>query len=74
MRWTADQLPLRHCCSTADARTCGGRLLTSAAKQGDVGLVRLLLDHGAEGADAENLGPLGTDRTIGELLVGAGSI
>ena len=58
--------------SGADARTCGGRLLTSAAKQGDVGLVRLLLDHGAEGADAENLGPLGTDRTIGELLVASG--
>jgi ankyrin repeat protein len=58
--------------SGADARACGGRLLTSAAKQGDVGLVRLLLDHGAEGADAESLGPLGTDRTIGELLVARG--
>jgi ankyrin repeat protein/truncated hemoglobin YjbI len=58
--------------SGADARTCGGRLLTSAANQGSIELVRLLLDHGAEAADAESLGPVGTDRTIGELLVALG--
>jgi ankyrin repeat protein len=58
--------------SGADARTCGGRLLTSAARQGSIELVRLLLDHGARAADAESLGPLGTDRTIGELLVALG--
>jgi ankyrin repeat protein len=58
--------------SGADARACGGRLLTSAADQGSVELVRLLLDHGARAADAESLGPLGTDRTIGELLVALG--
>lgn len=58
--------------SGADARTYGGRLLTSAASQGSVDLVRLLLDHGAEAAHAENLGPVGTDRTIGELLVALG--
>jgi ankyrin repeat protein len=56
----------------ADAQTAGGRLLTSAADQGAVGLVRLLLDHGADAADAESLGPLGADRTIGELLVARG--
>jgi ankyrin repeat protein len=56
----------------ADARTSGGRLLTSAANQGAVALVRLLLDHGADAAEAESLGPLGTDRTIGELLVAHG--
>lgn len=56
----------------AGARTSGGRLLTSAANQGAVGLVRLLLDHGAEAADAESVGPLATDRTIGELLVARG--
>jgi ankyrin repeat protein len=58
--------------SGADAHTCGGRLLTSAANQGSIELVRLLLDHGAEAAAAESLGPLGTDRTIGELLVALG--
>jgi ankyrin repeat protein len=58
--------------SGADARASGGRLLTSAANQGSIKLVRLLLDHGAEAADAESLGPLGTDRTIGELLVTLG--
>jgi ankyrin repeat protein/truncated hemoglobin YjbI len=58
--------------SGADARTSGGRLLTSAANQGSIELVRLLLDHGAEAAEAESLGPLGTDRTIGELLVALG--
>jgi len=58
--------------SGADARTCGGRLLTSAARQGSIHLVRLLLDHGAGAAEAESLGPLGTDRTIGELLVALG--
>jgi ankyrin repeat protein/truncated hemoglobin YjbI len=58
--------------SGADARTYGGRLLTSAANQGSIALVRLLLDQGAEAADAESLGPVGTDRTIGELLVALG--
>jgi len=58
--------------SGADARTCGGRLLTSAARQGSIHLVRLLLEHGAEAAEAASLGPLGTDRTIGELLVALG--
>lgn len=58
--------------SGADARPCGGRLLTSAAGQGSIELVRLLLEHGARAADAESLGPLGTDRTIGELLVARG--
>jgi ankyrin repeat protein len=58
--------------SGADARLCGGRLLTSAANQGAIELVRLLLDHGAEAADAEGLGPVGTDRTIGELLIARG--
>jgi ankyrin repeat protein len=58
--------------SGADAGTAGGRLLTSAARQGAIELVRLLLDHGAEAADAESLGPLGDDRTIGELLVASG--
>ena len=33
--------------SGADVRTSGGRLLTSAASQGSIELVRLLLDHGA---------------------------
>ncbi|WP_346273339.1 ankyrin repeat domain-containing protein [Pseudonocardia sp.] len=56
----------------ADARGCGGRLLTSAANQGAIDLVRLLLEHGAQAADAESLGPLGTDPTIGRLLVAAG--
>jgi ankyrin repeat protein len=58
--------------SGADARTSGGRLLTSAANQGSVELVRLLLDHGADAANAESLGPVGTDPTIGELLVALG--
>jgi ankyrin repeat protein len=58
--------------SGADARACGGRLLTSAANQGSITLVRLLLDQGGRAADAESLGPLGTDRTIGELLVAHG--
>jgi truncated hemoglobin YjbI len=34
--------------SGADARSVGGRLLTSAANQGSIELVRLLLDHGAD--------------------------
>lgn len=58
--------------SGADARTSGGRLLTSAASQGSIELVRLLLDQGAEAARAESLGPLQTDRTIAELLVARG--
>jgi len=58
--------------SGADARACGGRLLTSAASQGSIDLVRLLLDHGAQAADAESLGPVGADRTIGTLLVASG--
>jgi ankyrin repeat protein len=58
--------------SGADARPFGGRLLTSAAHQGSIELVHLLLDHGARAADAESLGPLGTDRTIGRLLVALG--
>ncbi|MEY2457293.1 MAG: hypothetical protein QOK06_2387, partial [Acidimicrobiaceae bacterium] len=58
--------------SGADARTSGGRLLTSAARQGEIDLVRLLVDHGAHAPDAESLGPLATDRTIGELLVARG--
>jgi ankyrin repeat protein len=56
----------------AEALTSGGRLLSSAANQGSIELVRLLLDHGAKASDAESLGPLGTDRTIGELLVTRG--
>jgi truncated hemoglobin YjbI len=56
----------------AEASRSGGRLLTSAANQGSVELVRLLIDHGAQARDAESLGPLGTDRTIGELLVARG--
>jgi ankyrin repeat protein len=58
--------------SGADAGTAGGRLLTSAARQGAIELVRLLLDHGADAADAVSLGPLGDDRTIGALLVASG--
>jgi ankyrin repeat protein len=56
----------------AEASSSGGRLLTSAANQGSAELVRLLLDHGARACDAESLGPLGTDRTIGQLLVAHG--
>jgi ankyrin repeat protein len=56
----------------AEVGRAGGRLLTSAARQGSIELVRLLLDHGAEAAKAENLGPVGSDRTIGELLVARG--
>ena len=58
--------------SGADRVAAGGRLLTSAADQGSIELVRLLLDHGADAAHAERLGPVGTDRTIGELLVASG--
>ena len=58
--------------SGADARTPGGRLLTSAASQGSIELVRLLLDQGAEAARAEALGPLHTDRRIAGLLVARG--
>ncbi len=58
--------------SGADTRTAGGRLLTSAARQGATEVVRLLLDHGADAADAASLGPLGDDRTIAELLVAEG--
>ena len=58
--------------SGCDARPFGGRLLTSAANQGQIELVRLLLDHGAQAADAENLGPVGADRTIAQLLVARG--
>jgi ankyrin repeat protein len=58
--------------SGADAGTCGGRLLTSAANQGSIDLVRLLLERGARAADAESLGPLGADPAIGTLLVAAG--
>jgi len=39
--------------SGADVRTSGGRLLTSAASQGSIELVRLLLDQGAEAARRE---------------------
>jgi ankyrin repeat protein len=56
----------------ADARTPGGRLLTSAASQGSAELVRLLLDHGADAARAESLGPLHADPTIAGLLVARG--
>jgi ankyrin repeat protein len=56
----------------ADAQSFGGRLLTSAADQASIELVRLLLDHGADAVNAESLGPLGTDRAIGELLVARG--
>jgi ankyrin repeat protein/truncated hemoglobin YjbI len=56
----------------AEASRSGGRLLTSAANQGSAELVRLLIDHGAQARDAESLGLLGTDRTIGELLVARG--
>ena len=58
--------------SGADVRTSAGRLLTSAASQGSIELVRLLLDRGAEAARAESLGPLHTDRTIARLLVARG--
>lgn len=58
--------------SGADVRTSGGRLLTSAASQGSIELVGLLLDRGAEAARAESLGPLHTDRTIARLLVARG--
>jgi ankyrin repeat protein len=56
----------------AEARTSGGRLLSSAASQASIEMVRLLLEHGAEAADAQSLGPVGTDRTIGALLVARG--
>jgi ankyrin repeat protein len=56
----------------ADARPSGGRLLSSAANQGSIELVRLLLDHGADAAQAARLGPVGTDPTIGALLVAHG--
>lgn len=46
--------------------------MTSAARQGSVGLLRLLLDHGANAADAESLGPLHKDRTIAVLLIANG--
>jgi ankyrin repeat protein/truncated hemoglobin YjbI len=58
--------------SGADARTSGGRLLTSAASQGSAELIRLLLDHGADAARAESLGPLHADPTIAGLLVARG--
>jgi ankyrin repeat protein len=58
--------------SGAGVGTSGGRLLTSAASQGSAELVRLLLDHGAEAARAESLGPLHADRTIARLLVARG--
>ncbi|HET6269647.1 MAG TPA: ankyrin repeat domain-containing protein, partial [Arthrobacter sp.] len=58
--------------SGADVRTSGGRLLTSAARQGSAELVRLLLDQGAEAVHAESLGPLPTDQTIAGLLVARG--
>lgn len=58
--------------SGADARAFGGRLLSSAADQGALALVQLLLRHGAAAADAERLGPVGTDRRIAELLVAHG--
>ena len=58
--------------SGADLRPSAGRLLTSAASQGSIELVRLLLDQGAEAARAESLGPLHSDRTIAELLVAGG--
>ncbi len=56
----------------ADAHSAGGRLLTSAARQGTIELVRLLLDHGADATDAGSLGPVGNDRIIGELLIAKG--
>ncbi len=56
----------------AEVGPSGGRLLSSAARQGSIELVRLLLDHGAEAVKAEHLGPVGSDRTIGELLVARG--
>ena len=55
--------------SGADARTSGGRLLTSAADQGAFEMVRLLLDHGAPAAEADSLGPVAADGVIGRLLV-----
>ncbi len=58
--------------SGADATRSGGRLLTSAARQGAIDMVRVLLAHGARAADAQSLGPLGADRTIGELLIARG--
>jgi ankyrin repeat protein/truncated hemoglobin YjbI len=58
--------------SGADARTSGGRLLTSAANHGAIDAVRLLLDHGADAARSQSLGPVGTDRRIGELFVARG--
>lgn len=56
----------------ADARPSGGRLLTSAADQGSLSLVRLLIENGARAADAESLGPVGTDPAICALLVARG--
>jgi ankyrin repeat protein len=58
--------------SGADVRTSGGRLLTSAASQGSIELVRLLLDQGAEAARAESIGPLHTEPAIAGLLVAGG--
>ncbi len=55
--------------SGVDATVAGGRLLTSAARQGSLDLVRLLLDNGARAAEAESLGAVGKDATIGRLLV-----
>ena len=56
----------------ADVSVSGGRLLTSAARQGSLDLVRVLLDAGARAADAESLGAVGKDATIGRLLVDRG--
>ena len=59
--------------SGADARTSGGRLLTSAASQGSIELVGCSCSTGApRPPDAESLGPSRTDRTIARLLVARG--
>lgn len=55
--------------SGVDATVSGGRFLTSAARQASHDLVRLLLDNGARAAEAETLGAVGKDATIGRLLV-----
>jgi ankyrin repeat protein len=47
----------------------GGRLLTSAATQGSVELVKILLENGADAAEAENIGPLDSEHLIATLLV-----
>jgi ankyrin repeat protein/truncated hemoglobin YjbI len=56
----------------ATATPFAGRLLTSAAAQGSLELVTLLLDRGADAREAESLGPLDGGHPIATLLLQRG--